>query len=62
MPEDDLGISVLKSACSSEAKDLAVEWAELGLDALLDEAEQLLRIVVASRFAWHRKQSRTGYS
>jgi hypothetical protein len=34
---DDLGISVLKSACSSEAKDLAVDWAELGLDALLKE-------------------------
>ena len=37
MQNDDLGISVLKSACSSEAKDLAVDWAELGLDALLDE-------------------------
>lgn len=37
MPQDDLGISVLKSACSSEAKDLAVDWAEFGLDALLKE-------------------------
>jgi len=37
MPQDELGISVLKSACSSEAKDLAVEWAEIGLDTLFDE-------------------------
>lgn len=37
MPQDELGISVLKSACTSEAKDLAVDWTELGLDALLDE-------------------------
>lgn len=37
MPQDELGISVLKSACSSEAKDLAVDWGELGLDALLKE-------------------------
>jgi hypothetical protein len=35
MEKDDLGISVLKSACSSEAKELAVEWAELGLDSML---------------------------
>jgi hypothetical protein len=31
MPQDELGISLLKSACSSEAKDLAVDWVELGL-------------------------------
>jgi hypothetical protein len=37
MPQDELGISVLKSACSSEARDLAVDWAELGLDSLLHE-------------------------
>ena len=36
-PKNDLGISVLKSACSSEAKDLVFEWAELGLDTLMDE-------------------------
>jgi hypothetical protein len=34
---DDLGISVLKSACTSEAKDLALEWTEIGFDALLEE-------------------------
>jgi hypothetical protein len=37
MSQDELGISVLKSACSSEAKDLAVDWGQFGLDALLDE-------------------------
>ena len=37
MPQDELGISVLKSACSSEAKDLAVEWGQFGLEALLSE-------------------------
>jgi hypothetical protein len=37
MPQDELGISVLKSACGSEAKDLAVDLAEVGLDSILDE-------------------------
>jgi hypothetical protein len=37
MPNLELGISLLKSACTSEAKDIAVDWAELGLDALLKE-------------------------
>jgi hypothetical protein len=35
MPHNELGISVWKSACSSEAKDLAVDWGELGVAALL---------------------------
>jgi hypothetical protein len=37
MSQDELGISVLKSACSSEAKDLTVDWVELGLDCLFEE-------------------------
>lgn len=37
MPQVELGISVLRSACSSEAKDLAADWAEVGLDASLKE-------------------------
>lgn len=36
-PESELGVSVLRSACNAEAKDLAVEWGEFGLDALLGE-------------------------
>jgi hypothetical protein len=37
MPQDELGISVLKSACSSESKDLVVDWGDFTFDALLDE-------------------------
>jgi hypothetical protein len=37
MPKNNLGISVLKSAWTSEAKELVVEWAELGIDALMDD-------------------------
>lgn len=35
--QDDLGISIVKSVCSSETRDLAVDWAEVGIDLLLDE-------------------------
>ena len=34
---DDLGLSVLKSACNSEAKELVADWSDLGLEALLDK-------------------------
>lgn len=34
--EDELGISVLKSACDSEAKNVVVDWAEFGLKGLTE--------------------------
>jgi hypothetical protein len=34
---EDLGLSVLRSACNSEAKELAADWSDLGLEALLDK-------------------------
>jgi len=37
MAPDELGISVLKSAVSSEAKDIAVEWSQFGIEKLLAE-------------------------
>lgn len=33
----DLGRSVIESACRSEVQDLAIDWAELGLDVFLSE-------------------------
>ncbi|HXT39612.1 MAG TPA: hypothetical protein VN887_06270 [Candidatus Angelobacter sp.] len=34
---ESLGAAILKGVCSSEAKDLAVDWSEFGLDILLDD-------------------------
>src|SRR6266567_492992 len=56
MQNDDLGVSIVKGACNSETKDLAVELAELGLDALLDEGVlkevPVLKTIIACRKTW----------
>ena len=34
---DNIGAAIVKGVCNPEAKDLAVDLGEFGLDALLDE-------------------------
>ena len=34
---DELGPSVLRSACNNEATELAADWADFGLDSVLNE-------------------------
>src|SRR6266852_791442 len=56
MKENDLGMTIVKGACNSEAKELAFEWAELGLDALFDdgvlEEIPVLKSIIACRTTW----------
>src|SRR2546430_12874972 len=56
MQNEGLGVSIVKGACNSETKDLAVELTELGLDALLDEGVlkeiPVPKAIIACRKTW----------
>ncbi|SRR6266498_1213947 len=53
---DELGISILKGACNSEATDLAMELGEIGMNALLDDCIlkeiPVLKSIIACRKTW----------
>ncbi len=53
----DLGKSIVTAACNSEAKDVAFELAEIGLDSLLDDGilKEIpgFRTILACRTTWN---------
>jgi hypothetical protein len=56
MQDNDLGAAIIEGACNPEAKSLAIDLAEIGLDGLLSEGVlkhiPFLKTIVACRKTW----------